>query len=139
MRARSEDIVPLAERFLEETCRQFGVLPKRLSGEARESLLSRDWARNNVRELRNCIERAVVTADGEVVRSEHLGEPGSDGGAAASVQGSYQEQKTDAERRIILGALERHDWQVTRTAEALGLADHASLLKIMRRLEISRE
>jgi transcriptional regulator of acetoin/glycerol metabolism len=33
----------------------------------------------------------------------------------------------------LLGALDTHDWHVTRTAEALGLADHSSLLKIMRR------
>jgi transcriptional regulator of acetoin/glycerol metabolism len=33
----------------------------------------------------------------------------------------------------VLSALEKHEWQVTRTAEALGLADHSSLLKIMRR------
>jgi len=33
----------------------------------------------------------------------------------------------------VLGALDKHDWHVTRTAEALGLADHSSLLKIMRR------
>ncbi|OYW05377.1 MAG: hypothetical protein B7X11_02000 [Acidobacteria bacterium 37-65-4] len=47
--------------------------------------------------------------------------------------------KADAERKIILGALERHEWQITRAAESLGLADHASLLKIMRRLGIQRD
>ncbi|MEO8200870.1 MAG: sigma-54 dependent transcriptional regulator [Gemmatimonadota bacterium] len=138
LRDRAEDIVRLAEQFLDETCRRFGVLPKRLSGEARAVLLQRDWKRNNVRELRNCIERAVVTAEGEVVRAEHLSEPASPTTAGAE-SATYQDQKTQAERRIVLGALERHEWQVTRTAEALGLADHASLLKIMRRLGITRE
>ena len=51
---------------------------------------------------------------------------------------TFQELRTDAERRIILAALERHEWHITRTAEALGLADHASLLKIMRRLGVAR-
>jgi hypothetical protein len=36
-------------------------------------------------------------------------------------------------------ALERNDWHITKTAADLGLADHASLLKIMRRLEPSRD
>jgi transcriptional regulator with GAF, ATPase, and Fis domain len=36
-------------------------------------------------------------------------------------------------------ALERNDWHITRTAAELGLADHASLLKIMRRLGLSRD
>jgi two-component system nitrogen regulation response regulator NtrX len=138
LRERREDVALLAERFLDEICRRFGVLPRTLSGEARELLVSYDWRRNNVRELRNTIERMVVTADGETIRAEHV-PPGIRGGAPAETAHSFQELKADAERTIILAALERHDWHVTRTAEALDLADHASLLKIMRRLGIRRE
>jgi DNA-binding NtrC family response regulator len=137
LRERREDIVPLAERFLEETCRRFGVLPRRLSGEAKEALVAYDWKRNNVRELRNAVERMVVTADGEVIRLEHL-PTGIRGDRSSAEPRSFQDQKTEAERAIILSALEKHGWHVTRTAEALGLADHASLLKIMRRLEIRK-
>jgi DNA-binding NtrC family response regulator len=142
LRERREDIAPLAERFVEVTCREFGVLPKRLAPEAREALVAHDWRRNNVRELRNAIERAVVNADGEVIRTEHLA--GTIGGAATgaaspALEGSFHAQRADAERRIVLAALERHGWHVTRAAEALELADHASLLKIMRRLGIQRE
>ena len=63
------------------------------------------------------------------------------GGAAPAGRGgaqTFQELKAEAERRIVIAALERHEWHVTRTAEALGLADHASLLKIMRRHNIRR-
>jgi two-component system nitrogen regulation response regulator NtrX len=141
LRERREDVPLIAERFLEDTCRQFGMLPKRLSPEAREALVRYDWARNNVRELRNAIERSVVSADGETIRTEDL-PPEVRGGSTAATGGteggSFQEQRTEAERRIVLAALEKHDWQITRTAEALGLADHASLLKIMRRLGVQR-
>ncbi|HET9513396.1 MAG TPA: sigma-54 dependent transcriptional regulator [Gemmatimonadales bacterium] len=138
LRNRREDVAVLAERFLEETCQRFGVLPRKLSGEARELLVAYDWHRNNVRELRNIVERLVVTADGETIRGEHVppeirGQP-----PAGEAPRTYQDLKTAAERGIILAALERHGWHVTKTAEALGLADHASLLKIMRRLEIRR-
>jgi DNA-binding NtrC family response regulator len=140
LRERREDIVPLAEHFLEDVCRRFGVLPKQLSGEAKERLVAHDWRRNNVRELRNVVERMVVMADGDVIRAEHL--PAEIGGAAAGSSDtdvtSFEAQRTDAERKIILGALERNDWKITRTAEELGLADHASLLKIMRRLGVKR-
>jgi transcriptional regulator with GAF, ATPase, and Fis domain len=70
----------------------------------------------------------------EHVPSELRGETarGSGGGE------SFQELKAEAERRIVIAALERHEWHVTRTAEALGLAVHASLLKIMRRHNIRR-
>jgi DNA-binding NtrC family response regulator len=138
---RREDVPLIAERFVEETCRQFGVLPKRLSPEAREVLVQYDWKRNNVRELRNVIERSVVAADGETIRAEDL-PPEIRGAAPAATDaadGAFQAQRTDAERKIVLAALEKHDWQITRTAESLGLADHASLLKIMRRLGVQRE
>ena len=47
--------------------------------------------------------------------------------------------RAEAERRIVRDALARNDGHVTRTAEELGLADHASLLKIMRRLGLDRD
>jgi two-component system nitrogen regulation response regulator NtrX len=141
LRDRASDIPALAEQFLAITCARFGVLVKRLSGDALDLLMAYDWRRNNVRELRNVVERMVVAADGEVIRAEHV--PPELGGVAApgaapSEANSFQGQRTAAERRIVLVALERHDWHITRTAHALGLADHASLLKIMRRLGIER-
>ncbi|HEV8150619.1 MAG TPA: sigma-54 dependent transcriptional regulator [Gemmatimonadales bacterium] len=139
LRERREDVPLLAERFLEEICRRFGVLPRRLSGEARELLVAYDWKRNNVRELRNTVERMLLTAEGETIRAQHV-PPGIRGEAApGEAPRGFQELKAAAERAIVLAALERHDWQITRTAEALGLADHASLLKIMRRLGLRRE
>jgi len=141
LRERREDIAPLAERFVEVTCREFGILPKLIAPEARETLVAHDWRRNNVRELRNAIERAVVASNGEVIRAEHLSPAvrGESAGASTGDDASFQGQRTAAERRIVLAALEKHDWQITKTAESLALADHASLLKVMRRLGIQRE
>jgi two-component system, NtrC family, nitrogen regulation response regulator NtrX len=142
LRERREDVPILAERFVADICQRFGVLPKRLAPEAREALVQYGWQRNNVRELRNVMERSVVAADGEVIRVEHLppelsGErPGANGNGVDDQ--SFAALRADAERTIVLGALERHDWHVTRAAESLGLADHASLLKIMRRLGIQK-
>jgi DNA-binding NtrC family response regulator len=141
LRDRATDIPLLADQFLAATCARFGVLPKRLSGDATDLLMAYEWRRNNVRELRNAVEQMVIAADGEMIRPEHL--PASVAGAASRAAAqpaahTFQELRAEAERRIIVGALEKHDWHITRTAEALGLADHASLLKIMRRLEIHR-
>ena len=138
LRERREDIALLARRFLEETCGRFGLLPRRLSEEAAAALGAHDWRRNNVRELRNAIEQALVAADGEVVRLEHLPPEVRGGRAEGGPPQDFRALRLEAERRIVLEALERHGWQVTRTAEALGLADHASLLKILRRLGIRR-
>ncbi|MGE5927804.1 MAG: sigma-54-dependent transcriptional regulator [Gemmatimonadota bacterium] len=141
LRERRADIPVLAERFVTDVCTRFGVLPKRLSGEALELLGAYEWRRNNVRELRNAVERMVVAADGEVIRAEHL--PAEIRGERLEVDGetprTFQALREEAERRIVLAALEEHEWHITRTAESLGLADHSSLIKLMRRLGIDRE
>ena len=140
LRDRAPDIPTLAERFMAEVCARFGVLPKRIAGEALEVLTAYEWRRNNVRELRNVVERMVVAADGEVIRAEHLPAEirGENTAAAPETPRTFQELREAAERRIVLAALEEHEWHITRTAEGLGLADHSSLIKLMRRLGIDR-
>src|SRR3712207_7194226 len=105
--------------------------------------MGHDWRRNNVRELRNVVERMVIAADGEVIGAEHV--PAEvrgarvPGPAPASGPRTFHELRVEAERRIVAAALERNDWHVTRTAEELGLAAHASMPKHMRRLELRRD
>jgi DNA-binding NtrC family response regulator len=113
--------------------------PRKLSGEASALLVGYDWKKNNVRELRNAVERMVIASDGDVIRAEHVPVEirGEEEGQARP--GSLQERRAEAERQIILEALERNGGHVTRTAAELGLADHASLLKVMKRLGMSRE
>jgi DNA-binding NtrC family response regulator len=139
LRERRSDVPEIAQGFAAAISARFGMRPKRLAPDTIDLLMAYDWPRNNVRELRNVVERMIIAADGEVIGPEHVpselrGETprGSGGGE------SFQELKAEAERRIVIAALERHEWHVTRTAEALGLADHASLLKIMRRHNIRR-
>jgi DNA-binding NtrC family response regulator len=113
-----------------------------ISAAAVERLSSCDWKRNNVRELRNVIERMVIACDDDAIGEEHLPVEvqGSDSRVAPDPASStFIELKAEAERQIVVAALQRHDWQVTRTARSLGLADHASLLKIMRRHGLKRE
>jgi len=71
------------------------------------------------------------------VPAEIRGEERDDADGSAA-PGTLKALKAQAEREILLTALEAHDWHVTRTAEALGLADHSSLLKIMRRHRLSK-
>ena len=142
LRERLSDIPDLAARFVATTCQRFGMRPKKLSGDALESLMGYDWSRNNVRELRNVIERMIIAADGDMLRPEHIPlEILEQSRTAPRPEGerTFHALRAEAERQIVTAALERNDWHVTRTAEELGLADHASLLKIMRRLNVRRE
>jgi two-component system nitrogen regulation response regulator NtrX len=136
LRERRSDIPALVDHLLRTTCERFGIRRKVISASAVERLANYEWKRNNVRELRNVIERMVIACDGDSIGEEHV-PPEISGAAAVGTSGAnastFVELKAEAERQIIVAALQRHDWHVTRTARALGLADHASLLKIMRR------
>jgi DNA-binding NtrC family response regulator len=142
LRERLSDVAALADLFLTGTCARFGMRKKKIAPEALDLLMGYDWRRNNVRELRNAVERMIIAAEGEVIGAGQVPTEIRQAAnpTARPEEGSrtFQELKAEAERRIIIKALERHDWHVTRTAEALGLADHASLLKIMRRHNIRR-
>jgi DNA-binding NtrC family response regulator len=142
LRERRSDIPQLVDHLVRTTCERFGIRRKVISAAAVERLSSCDWKRNNVRELRNVIERMVIACDDDAIGEEHLPVEvqGSDSRVAPDPASStFIELKAEAERQIVVAALQRHDWQVTRTARSLGLADHASLLKIMRRHGLKRE
>ena len=140
LRERREDIVPIAEKFLAEICSRFGMRPKKMAGEVTAMLTGYDWRKNNVRELRNAVERMVIASDGEIIRADDVPAEIADGSAGGGKAGpqTLAELKAQAERQIVLEALERNEWHITRTAAELGLSDHASLLKIMRRLGVHR-
>jgi two-component system nitrogen regulation response regulator NtrX len=137
LRDRLSDIPDLAERLLANTCERFRCRRKRLGASVLPLLMTYDWHQNNVRELRNIVERMVIAADGDIIGPEHvpleIRESASGGAANAAPGHSFLERKAEAERQILIAALDRHGWHVTRTAQDLELADHASLLKIMRR------
>jgi two-component system nitrogen regulation response regulator NtrX len=140
LRDRRSDVPEIAGRLAAAICQRFGIRTKRISADALDLLMNYEWSRNNVRELRNVVERMIIATDGDVigpgqVPPELQGEPPP----AAEGARTFQALKAEAERRIVLSALERNEWHVTRAAEELGLADHASLLKIMRRHGIRRQ
>jgi DNA-binding NtrC family response regulator len=141
LRDRISDIPELAVGFITATCERFGMRRRILSADALEILMGYDWSQNNVRELRNVIERMIIAADGEVLRAEHVPadiQERSTPVRDTSGDRSFHRLRLEAERQIVVAALERNGWHITRTAEELGLADHASLLKIMRRLDLKR-
>lgn len=75
LRNRPEDVLPLAEHFLETLCRQSGLPRKVLSLEASRLLRAHSWP-GNVRELQHAIERAFVLAEGrEQIRAEDFAMP----------------------------------------------------------------
>jgi len=143
LRERLSDLPVLVEHLLSAVAAHLRIRPRAITPEAVALLAAYDWRKNNVRELRNCLERMMIASDSPTIGADEVppevrGEGADDAADTTAAAGTLKALKAEAEREIVLHALEKHEWQVTRTAEALGLADHSSLLKIMRRHRLSK-
>ena len=127
LRERLEDVLELADTFLEQIGETVGKPAAGIARDAKDQLLGYTWP-GNVRELRNAIERAVILADGGYIRSEHLpvtgtrqpatasGEPA---GTAAFPPGGVNLEAI--ERSFVIKALRQARHNKTRAAKLLGL------------------
>jgi two-component system nitrogen regulation response regulator NtrX len=125
LRQRKEDIPLLVEHFIRLFSGENGKRPKTISVEALAYFLSYDWP-GNVRELRNMVERLVIMAPRDVIGPEDLPPPlrPRDAGAAgeeSQKERTLKEARESFERAYILAELRGHDWNMTRTAEKLGI------------------
>jgi two-component system nitrogen regulation response regulator NtrX len=140
LRERLQDVPLLARHFIAQSCEENGLARKEISPEALAALARHDWP-GNVRELRNVIERMVVLSDGDLelddvppelragaaVGEHELGDDlAFDDERFARVLREKSELPLKAfreavERAFILQRLREHDWNVSRTAEVLGI------------------
>jgi DNA-binding NtrC family response regulator len=127
LRERPEDILPLAEHFLARLSSQYGKRVSEFTEEAAAVLLRHPWP-GNVRELEHAVERAVLMAQGPRVDATDLGLKRRADGAAAMDALTLEE----AERILIDKALERHEGNVSKAAEALGLSRSALYRRLQR-------
>jgi len=141
LRERLSDVPLLVEHFLTVIGQRFGIRRKGVTPEALSALASHNWRRNNVRELRNIVERMIIASDGPTIEIDDIpaGMREKQQQDGAGSEKTMRKLKSEAEREILLAALERNGWQITKTAAELGLADHSSLLKAMRRHGIKRQ
>ncbi len=134
LRGRTEDILPLAEAFLEELGPAVGRPAAGISRAARETLLAYPWP-GNVRELRNVLERATILCDGGLISAEHLPaelsrrEEASRSAAPAFPAGGVDLQVV--ERDLIVKALDTSRNNRAHAARLLGI----SRAQLYRRLQ----
>ncbi len=142
LRERREDVPALVNSFVEEFCADSGAKPKRVSAGALAVLHDYAWP-GNVRELRNLIERLVLMTPGPTIEATDLPDDLRAGPAPAAApspapSGSLEDARREFERRFILARLEENQWNISRTAEAIGLA-RESLSRKLRALRIKAE
>jgi two-component system nitrogen regulation response regulator NtrX len=138
LRERSEDIPILARAFVAEFCAEAGVKAKEISPRAMMQLMSHTWP-GNVRELRNLMERLVIMTPGDAIDAQDL--PAFTSAAASggnAQQRTLEEARRSFERDFLIARLREHGWNISRTAEAIGLA-RESLSRKIKRLAIEVE
>ncbi|MCD6569886.1 MAG: sigma-54-dependent Fis family transcriptional regulator [Deltaproteobacteria bacterium] len=129
IRERREDIEPLVRFFIKRYCTELNKPILDITPEALDLLLRYNWP-GNVREIRNCIERAVLLAEGDVIvlndisiPSAHCLEDSREGKAPSS-------SLELTERELILESLKKNDWVQKDAAVALGVSKRVIHYKI---------
>jgi DNA-binding NtrC family response regulator len=127
LRERREDLAPLAAHFLQHHAKHYR---KKLTGfdqGAMQALLDHSWP-GNVRELDHAIERAVLMAQGPIVRGSDLAlRPGRE--SSMRIEDMSLE---DVECFLIKKAMSRYDGNVSQAAKALGLSRSALYRRLQR-------
>ena len=140
LRERREDIPVLADAFVAEFCAESGMGAKTITPRAMTALQGHPWP-GNVRELRNLMERLVLLTPGPKIRPEDLPEEVRSGVRGPELEAATLEDARRAfERDFIRERLREHGWNISRTAEAIGIA-RESLSRKMRQfgLRVERE
>lgn len=127
LRERGRDIILIANHFLQVAGKEQKEPPKTLSPEVEAALLEYQWP-GNVRELMNVIERVNIMAGGHEILlgdlPDHIRQnDGSDLGVSGHNIGSsnLKEAKTEFEKSFIIDKLVENSWNVSKTAEAIGI------------------
>ncbi|HON94217.1 MAG TPA: sigma-54 dependent transcriptional regulator [Deltaproteobacteria bacterium] len=136
IRQRKEDIEPLVTYFIRKYCREFNKPQMGIDPQALQSIVDYDWP-GNVREIRNCIERAVLLADGELVKPQDISilhaSPAQGQPATPDDDGDHKKSMSSlalSEREMILDALRKNDWIQKEAASMLGISKRVIHYKI---------
>jgi DNA-binding NtrC family response regulator len=144
LRERKRDIVVLSRYFVDRFCRDLKKRPLSVSPEAADRLQEYHWP-GNVRELQNCIERAVILADGSEIQPRHLNlsfvdpaadadqteiDPWSQFDFTGTLADVTRRGVAEVERRKLELAMKEAEQDKARAAERLGITYRALTSKL---------
>ncbi|AVR94743.1 PEP-CTERM-box response regulator transcription factor [Pseudoduganella armeniaca] len=118
LRERSGDAVLLAQHFKNRFCGQEGRPALHFSPDALAQIGRHDWP-GNVREMENCIKRAVIMADGPAITADDLGLGLAEGEEEPF---NLRQVRDEAEYKAIVKALARVDGNIVKASELLGVS-----------------
>ena len=119
LRERTDEIVPLANMFIDKYAEKYRRQVAGLSAEAEEALKGQYWS-GNIRELQNCIEKAVILSDGETIGVNDIELPQSIAKAAETASG--METLEETEEKAIRAAMARFGGNLSMVAKSLSIS-----------------
>ncbi len=134
LRERKEDILPLANRFLNE-CAEVGRYEKEFSEDVIALLEDYDWP-GNIAELKGAVTKAAYSSQGAEIRIGHLTyaiREASDFEVDTSendAPSNFSAARTQWERQYLSFHLEEHGWDINKTAQAVGMTESGLKRKI---------
>lgn len=120
LRERKDDIPLLISNFLEEFSKENGKIITGIDSRAKNAMFNYNWP-GNIRELRNCIESAVVMCSTDKITFEDLPPTVSKAASDVSIMIPSSSTLEEAEKIIILQALAANKNNKSKTAEHLGI------------------
>lgn len=144
LRERKEDIPLIAEACLDRLkAGDISFASVRFSEDGLQALSTRDWT-GNVRELQNAVERIGILAPSDLIDRDAVDEvltskpsDTDDLNQLAKETEHFQDFKESAERLFLVRQLEKHDWNVSATAEAVGI-QRSHMYNKMKKYNIER-
>ena len=121
LRERAGDAALLAHHFKNKFCASEGRGSLHFSAGALQLIESHGWP-GNVREVENCIKRAVIMCDGPQIAADDLGLPASAQAAPQDEPLNLRQAREAAEYKVMVRALARADGNIARAAELLGVS-----------------
>ncbi len=140
LRERREDIPMLIAHFLDDVCRRNKLPPRVFDASAIRVLSQMHWP-GNVRELRNAIERLAILVSTTITAADvsRFVQPAGDALAQLlDADLEFQTFKEQSEALYLKRQLERFEWNVSRTAEEIGL-QRSHLYTKLKRYGLERE
>ncbi len=129
LRERKEDIYLLITEFLNQFNQENGKHVEGFSNEARNKIVSYDWP-GNIRELRNCVESAVVMCRGNVIEASDLPLNIQKVSSDSSVEIPIGSTMADAEKAMILATIAHCNGNKSKAADVLGIGRKTLLRKL---------
>ena len=120
LRERTDEIIPLADAFIMKFAEKYHRQISGLTTEAEELLKKQSWS-GNIRELQNCIEKAVILADGEILSSKDLELP-QNRTEAEQIQVSGNDTLEETEEKAIRAAMARFGGNLSMVAKSLDIS-----------------